>query len=163
VYAELRRIAERLMGGQRADHTLQPTALVHEAYLKLIDREGGGRWKDRRHFVRLAASAMRSVLVDHARGRAAVKRSGGEREPLPLDQLAGLLESGGVDLLSLDEALSRLEAQDAELARIVELRFFVGLTIDETAAALERSPATVERRWRVARMWLRSELDAGAP
>lgn len=158
VYAELRSIAERLMANQRDDHTLQATALVHEAYLKLVDSGGGDRWRSRSHFVRVAARAMRSVLVDHARARATRKRSAGARVDIALDEMSSLLGENLPDLVLLDEALARLEVEDPDLVRIVELRFFAGLTIDETAAALGSSTATVERGWRVARMWLRTQL-----
>ncbi len=161
VYGELRSIAEGLMGGERRDHTLQPTALVHEAYVRLIEGAGRGPWSSRSHFVRVAARAMRNVLVDHARSRSAQKRGGGRRIEHALDLALGELEKNVPDLVALDAALERLERLDEPLARIVELRFFGGLTIEETASVLGVSAPTVERGWRVARMWLRTELSGG--
>ena len=152
VYPELRAIAQRQLGGERAGHTLQATALVNEAYLRLsgMDRI---EWRDRVHFVHMAARVMREVLVDHARRRSANKRDGGERVSLTgLDLATG--DDGGVDVAALDDALGALERIDPDKARIVELRFFGGLTIEETAEALQSSPATVKRHWQVARTWL---------
>ena len=158
VYEELHRIAARMMKGQSRDHTLQATALVHEAYLRLVDEEVQSSFESRSHFLCVAAKAMRSVLVDHARRRGAAKRAGsGQR--LRLDSVAEALEREGADLLSLDEALTRLAALDEDLARAVELRFFAGLSVEETARVLSVSEPTVVRAWRVARMWLRRELD----
>lgn len=163
VYAELRRLAGHYMAHQGAAHTLQPTALVNEAYLKLVDVDAA-RLSDRAHFFRLAASAMRSVLVDHARGKGRAKR-GGDRLRVTLDQpLAGPAPDGeGHDLLDLDEALQRLADMDAQLATIVELRFFAGLGHTEIAAQLEVSTRTVERAWRVARAWLSNDLGPAEP
>ncbi|MDH5835704.1 sigma-70 family RNA polymerase sigma factor [Luteimonas kalidii] len=153
-YPELHAIARRQLAGERRDHTLQPTALVNEAYLRLSGLERID-WQDRIHFVRLAARIMREILVDHARRRSAHKRDGGERMSLTaLDQIAGDAADAGIDLVSLDEVLGRLEAFDADKARIVELRYFGGLTIEETAEAVGLSPATVKRHWQVARAWL---------
>lgn len=155
VYPELRAIARRQLGGERSGHTLQATALVNEAYLRLsgLDRI---EWRDRVHFVHMAARVMREVLVDHARRRAAAKRDGGERVSLTALEIAG---SGGVDVQALDEALAALERLDPDRARIVELRYFGGLTIEETAEALGLSPATVKRHWQVARAWLFEALS----
>jgi RNA polymerase sigma factor (TIGR02999 family) len=158
VYGELRQIADRLMRGQGREFTLQPTALVHEAYVKLVDRETPAEWNDHAHFVRVAARAMRSVLVDHARARGALDRARGDRSDSPLEAIAGPLVDDVPGLLALDEALGRLEALDPELARIVELRFFGGLSVEETAVALATSKRTIERGWTTAKMWLKAEL-----
>ncbi len=157
VYPELRAIAQRQLGGERAGHTLQATALVNEAYMRLGGLERI-EWRDRVHFVHMAARIMREVLVDHARRRAAHKRDGGERVSLTgLDLADG--DAGGIDVAALDGALAALERFDAEKARIVELRYFGGLTIEETAEALGSSPATVKRHWQVARSWLFEALS----
>ena len=163
VYAELRRQARRALRREAAGHTLQPTALVHEAYLRLVDQRPD-RWQGRAHFYGVAARCMRQVLVDAARTRRAAKRGGGAHliTLSDADQLAVASASGGEaageDVLALDEALTRLAALDPEQARLVELRYFAGLTIDDTAATLGVSPATVSREWTVARRWLRREL-----
>ena len=157
VYPELRAIAQRQLGGERAGHTLQATALVNEAYMRLSGLERI-EWQDRVHFVHMAARVMREVLVDHARRRAAHKRDGGQRVSITsLDLPDG--EDGGIDVAALDGALDALERFDAEKARIVELRYFGGLTIEETAEALGSSPATVKRHWQVARTWLHDALS----
>ena len=156
LYRELKRIASRQMGAERGDHTLQPTALVHEAWMRLFEHESP-EWQGRGHFLRLASRAMRRVLVDHARSRAADKRGGGAGR-VALDDVLAEFEERRIDVLALDEALERLAKMDPQLARIVEARFFAGLTIEETASTLECGTATVERGWRVARMWLSSEL-----
>ena len=157
VYPELRAIAQRQLGGERAGHTLQATALVNEAYLRL-----GGferiEWQDRVHFVHMAARVMREVLVDHARRRSARKRDGSERVSLTGLELADG-DGGGIDVAALDAALAALERFDADKARIVELRYFGGLTIEETAEALGSSAATVKRHWQVARSWLFEALS----
>jgi len=167
VYAELRRQARRALRREAAGHTLQPTALVHEAYLKLVDQRPD-RWQGRAQFFGVAARCMRQVLVDAARTRRAAKRGGGARA-ITLGDAEGLVaapsggaEAAGDDVLALDEALTRLAALDPDQARIVELRYFAGLTIDDTAATLGISPATVSREWTVARRWLRRELARGA-
>jgi len=158
LYKELRRVADRLMGREREAHTLQPTALVHEAWLRLIPgSQATPNYSDRQHFVSVAATAMRHVLVDHARARDAQKRGDGGT-PVSLDGVIASFEERSLNVVALDEALERLTAKDPELGRIVELRFFAGLTIAETAKVVGVSTPTVERRWRVARMWLRSEL-----
>ena len=157
VYGELRAPAAGLLRDERARHTLQPTALVHEAYLRLAGAEASPAWEGHRHFLGVAAKAMRSVLVDHARRKPADKRGGGA-ERLPLEGIVAAFEERVPDLLALDEALDRLEAMDGELARLVELRFFGGLTIEETARALDASVPTVVRGWRVARLWLQREV-----
>jgi RNA polymerase sigma factor (TIGR02999 family) len=159
VYDQLRRIARAYMRRERVDHTLQPTALVHEAYLRLVDQREMD-WRNRAHFVSLAAVMMRRILVNHARDRAAAKR-GGDAPKLSVELAAGAVPGGGVDLIALHDALDRLSAMDARKGHIVELKFFGGLTIDEIAAALDCSPATVERDWRFARAWLYDALAEG--
>lgn len=155
VYAELRQLAAARLRSERPDHTLQPTALVHEAYLKLA---GGAaqRFADRGHFYRVAARAMRQVLVDHARARRAAKRDAAGA-PSPVTHPDGPSLD---DLIAVDAALDKLARLDARQARVIELRFFAGLGIDETAAALDISPATVKRDWLVARAWLQLEIGA---
>jgi len=159
LYQELLRLAGRFMGGERSDHTLQPTALVHEAYLRLMEGEGPHRWQDKTHFVRVAARAMRNVLVDHARARRTTKRGGGDK-PVSLDEVLVFFEEQQLDVVELNDVLEKLMEIDEELGRVVELRFFVGLTIPEIADTLGLSVPTVERRWRVARMYLRRELPS---
>lgn len=159
LYAELKHIASGYMSRERGDHTLQATALVHEAWVRLTQGADGGG-EDTGHFLRLAARAMRNVLVDHARSRNAEKRGGGA-ERKPLDELVDALEAESPGLLAVDEALERLSAVDGSLGKLVELRFFAGLSIEEAARALDISTATVERRWRIARMWLRREMEGG--
>jgi RNA polymerase sigma-70 factor (ECF subfamily) len=161
VYEKLRTLARELMVQERPDHTLQPTALVHEAYLKLIDQTRA-HWRDRAHFFSVAALALRRILVDHARGHERAKRGGG-RTKLQLDEGLIAAYEQTVDLLGLDDALARLAQQDAQRARVVELRFFAGLSTDETAAVLNVSTRTVERQWRYARAWLFRELNDDEP
>ncbi|HKE00262.1 MAG TPA: sigma-70 family RNA polymerase sigma factor [Planctomycetota bacterium] len=156
VYEELRRAAQRVLGGGADRQTLQPTALVHEAYLRLVDHTLSG-FEGRDHFVRTAVRAMRQILVDHARARRSGKRGGGAAR-LPLDEAVDSIEVDAIDLVALDEALGRLAAHDERLARTVELRFFGGLTIEETARLLGVSTPTVERDWRFARSWLHERL-----
>lgn len=156
MYDELRRAAARLLRGERPGQTLQATALVNEAYLRLADGTGT-RWQDDRHFVAIAARVMRQILVDRARARGAQKRWAG-LERVTLSESLALGETDDAMLPALNEALARLEQFDPEQARIVELRFFGGLSIEETAAALEISPATLKRRWALARAWLFREL-----
>jgi RNA polymerase sigma factor (TIGR02999 family) len=158
VYDELHGLAAQLMREQRKDHTLQATALLHEAYLKLVDKDARSSYESHAHFLAVAAKAMRNVLIDHARRRAAEKRGGG-REPITLAQVAEVFEDRAPDLLALDEALTRLSAMDESLGRIVELRFFGGLTVEETSRVLGVSEPTIIRGWRVARMWLERELE----
>lgn len=157
VYDELRRQARRHMRNQPPGHTLQATALVHETYLRLVGGEPV-EWRDRAHFFRVAAKAMRSILVDHARARRAAKRGGGA-----LHVSLGAADSGGrdspeLDVAALDEALERFTEIDPEKCRLVELRYFAGLSIEEAAEVLGTSPATVKRQWNTARAWLRREL-----
>ena len=146
------------MAGERAGHSLQATALVNEAYLRLINARDVA-WHDRAHFLAVAARAMRRILVDHARAVQAEKR-GGRQFAVSLTEAEGFGTSPDLDLLRVNEALERLAALDPDQARVVELRFFGGLTIEEAAEALRVSHATVERDWKMARAWLRRELDA---
>jgi RNA polymerase sigma factor (TIGR02999 family) len=159
VYEELRRLAAAYLRRERPGQTLQPTALVHEAYLRLM-KDRPDRWQNRAHFCAIAAHSMRQILIERARARGAQKR-GGAQPRVTFDE--GLIaadpgQSPAIDLVALDDALARLEAIDAEQARLVELRFFGGLTIEETAEAMNISPATVKRHWAVARAWLAREL-----
>lgn len=157
VYDELRSLADGLLCGERNDHTLQATALVHEAYMRLAGSDGR-EWKDRNHFFRLAAKTMRHILVDHARSRAAAKRGGGASGQLLTD--TALLTDGQFgEILEIDDALGQLFALAPQKAQIVEMRFYGGCTIDETAEALGISTATVERDWRFARAWLKAKLS----
>ena len=158
VYSELRRVAARQLRKERADHTLEPTALVHEVYLRLIDQRQVD-WRNRAHFFGVAAQVMRRILVDHARRRGANKRGDGVR-CVPIDGARDVAASDGMPLLALDQALGRLETVDAELARIVELRAFGGLTIEEAALVLSVSPSTAKRDWRTAKAWLNRELGS---
>lgn len=155
VYDELRRIAANYLARERPEHTLQPTALVHEAYLRLISQRSVD-WRNRAQFCGLAANMMRRILVNHANARATEKRDGGARRSI--DETTISVGAQDFDLLELDEVLARLANLDAEKARIVELKFFAGLTIDEIACAMNRSTATVERDWRFARSWLYKNL-----
>ena len=160
VYDELHRLARAQLRDERPDHTLGATALIHEAYLKLsgLDRI---QWQNRSHFMAVAAQAMRRVLVNHANARGAQKR-GGKHERLSLDDVMIVSDARGEDLIALDAALTRLAALDRRIARVVECRFFAGMTIEETAEALAIAPATVKRDWTLARAWLHRELDANA-
>jgi len=157
VYDELRRIARRKLRFEAQNHTLNTTALVHEAYLKLfqLDRI---QWESRAHFLAIAAQAMRNILVSHARARKRVKRGGGER-PASLEDVGELPAAEADRILGLDEALERLAALNPRHARMVECRFFGGMTVAETATALEVSPATAKRDWSVLRLWLGRELS----
>jgi RNA polymerase sigma factor (TIGR02999 family) len=156
LYQDLRRVARRRLSAERADHSLAPTALVHEAYMRLIDLRRV-RWQNRAHFFAIAARVMRQILVDHARAHGAVKR-GGARWTVPLTAQAGTTTPREVHLLDLDAALDKLAAIDGRLADLVMLRFFGGLTVEEAAEVLELSPATVKRDWARARAWLFREL-----
>lgn len=156
VYPELRRLAQRMFRDERADHTLQPTALVHEAYLRLIDQTRVG-WESSAHFKAIAARVMRRVLIDHARGRARQRRRG-DKEVLSLDGALLPAEFSQAELLSLHEALDRLTQLDARQAQVVEMRIFGGMTVAEIAAALRVSKRTVEDDWMHAKAWLRLML-----
>ena len=161
VYDELHRSAARAMRGESVGHTLQPTALVNEVYLRLVDQTRAG-WQNRAQFFGVAAQLMRRILVDHARARASEKRGGGERA-ITLDDLRDAIDPSSspdaMDILELNDALVKLEALDPDQARVVELRYFTGLNIEETAEALGISASTVKREWTVARAWLRRELS----
>jgi len=156
VYDELRRLARRHLRRERPDHTLQSAALVNEAYLRLI-RQEQPQWQNRAHFFGVAAQLMRHILVDHARNRAAAKRGAGAPR-LTLDPEYALPQGRDVDLVALDDALNQLAALDPQQSRVVELRFFGGLSIEETSIVLGISPATVKREWATARAWLRREM-----
>lgn len=156
VYEELRQQAARYLRKERPGHSLQATALINEAFLRLIDVKNV-EWQSRAHFFAIAANLMRRILVDHARRRDAEKR-GGTQMRLTLDDTIAIAREPDVDLLAIDEALNRLAAIDEQQARVVELRFFSGLSVEETAAALGVSPKTVKRDWSVARAWLRREI-----
>ncbi len=157
VYDELRRIAARYMRRERPGQTIQATALVHEAYLRLL-KDKSRNWQNRAHFLAIAATSMRQILVERARARSAAKR-GGSRDRITLDETTLAAPAETIDLEAIDEALDTLARLDARQARIVELRFFGGLTIEEAAEALGISPATLKREWGVARAWLRRELE----
>jgi RNA polymerase sigma-70 factor (ECF subfamily) len=159
VYDELRRLADHYLRQERPNHTLQPTALVHEAYLRLIDQTRVD-WQNRAHFFGVAAQLMRRILVDHARRHRASKR-GGYEQKVTLDEALDYSQPRDVDLLALDDALNALAEFDERQSRIVELRFFGGLTIEETAEALGVSPATVKVDWSMAKAWLRQQIERG--
>ena len=161
VYDELRRLARHYLKREKAGYSLQATALVNEAYLRLkLDKKRP--WRDRTHFFAIAANSMRRILVERARARDAAKRGGG-RIRITLDEGVASTGEKSIDLLALDEALTRLAGMDPDQARIVELRFFTGLSIEETAKALEVSPATVKRGWDIARAWLLREMQREKP
>ena len=159
LYDELHRLASYYFRRERTKHTLQPTALVHEAYLRLVAQQHVV-WKNRSHFLGVAAQLMRRILVDHARGREAAKRGGRVRE-VTWERALAVSPERAPELLALDEALSRLASIDPQQARVVELRFFGGLTVEETAQALSISPATVKREWSMAKAWLSREIREG--
>ena len=158
VYSELRRQAGNYLRRERPGHTLQPTALVNEAYLKLIDQKNA-KWQNRAQFFGVAAQLMRRILVDHARQHQAAKRGGSDQQRLSITSAEKLVKQPEVDLLALHEALEELTAIDPQQERIVELRFFGGLSIEETAEVLGIGHATVERDWKMARAWLRRKLE----
>jgi RNA polymerase sigma-70 factor, ECF subfamily len=161
VYQELRRIAGRYMARERSDHTLQATALVNEAYVRLVDVKGVS-WQDRAHFFAISARTMRHILVDFARSRRYKKRGGGA-DPVSLDESLVIQGRPGADLVALDDALNAFAAVDARSSRVVELRFFGGLTVEETAEVLKVSPETVMRDWKLAKAWLQRELNRNKP
>jgi RNA polymerase sigma factor (TIGR02999 family) len=156
VYDELRRIAGRYLRKERQDHTLQTTALVHEAYIRLID-QNQANWQNRAQFFGVAAQMMRRILVDHARGHQADKRGGGAAK-LSLDEAIEIADQQAVDLIALDDALTQLAKLDEQQCRVVELRFFGGLTVEEVAEVMSLSPATIKREWSMAKAWLHREL-----
>jgi len=158
VYSELRRLATNYLRRERQDHTLQPTALVNEAYLKLVDQRNA-RWQNRAQFYGVAAQLMRRILVDHARQHQADKRGGSNQRRLSITSAAQLAQEPALDLLALHEALEELAGIDLQQSQIVELRFFGGLSIEETAEVLSIGHATVERDWKMARAWLRRKLE----
>ena len=158
VYEELRRLARRYMRRERPDHTLQTTALINEAYLHLVDLRNV-RWQNRAHFFALCARLMRRILVDFARSRNYAKRGGGA-QPVSLDQSPAVSPAPTTDLVAVDDALKTLTKIDDRKAQVVELRFFGGLTVDESAEVLKVSPETVRRDWRLAKVWLLRELSA---
>jgi len=158
VYDELRRVAADYLQRERSDHTLQPTAVVHEAYLRLVNQRSAG-WQDRSQFFAVAAKIMRRILVDHARSHRAAKRGGGKPKT-EFDDAIAVFEERAVDLIVLDEALMRLAGIDERKSRVVELRFFGGLSVEETSRVLDVPLRTVERDWTFAKAWLRGELDA---
>ena len=156
VYDELRQMARSRMGGERPGQTLQPTALVHEVYLRLLHNQEP-RWDNRAHFFTAAAQAMRRILIERARSKGRLKR-GGDVQRVQLETADGYLDPNSENLLALDQALTALEARDAPMAQVVKLRYFAGLTVEETAQALQSSPRTINRQWSAARAWLHREL-----
>src|SRR5438128_2083321 len=158
VYDELRRQAARYLRHERAGHTLQTTALIHEAYLRLIDQKNV-HWQNRAHFFGIAAQLMRRILVDHARTRKRAKRGGSDIR-VPLEDAMAIARAPQLDVVALDEALNRLAEIDEQQGKIVELRFFSGLTVEETAEVLGISPATVKRDWSMAKAWLHREISS---
>jgi RNA polymerase sigma factor (TIGR02999 family) len=161
VQAELRRQAARYLRRERPNHTLQPTALVHEAFLRLIEQRDV-RWQNRAHFFGIAAQAMRRILVDHARTHGRAKRGGGA-PMVTLDEAVVAAEERSIDLIALDQALERLAVEDPRQAKVVELRFFGGLSVEETGLVMDISPATIKREWTMAKAWLYSQLQSLPP
>lgn len=161
VYEELCRMARRFMGRERHDHTLQTSALINEAYLRLVDQESAN-WQNRAHFFAVAAQVMRNILIDHARSWHCEKRGGGTKK-VPLDDAIILSDERAAELVALDDALTSLAAVDPRKSRIIELRFFGGLNIEETAEVVGLSPTTVQREWRAARAWLYRFIDGKDP
>ena len=159
VYEQLRRVAQRHMAGQRPDHVLQTTALVNEVYLQLLDC-GQMNWQDRAHFFAMSAQLMRRILIDFARSRDSQKR-GGDALHVSMDEAPSVCKEPDPSLLALDDALKALAAVDERKSKVVELRFFGGLSVEETAAVLKVSPETVMRDWRLAKLWLLRELSEG--
>ena len=161
VYDELRRLARRFMGKERRDHTLQTSALINEAYLRLVDQDETP-WQNRAHFFAVAAQVMRHILIDHARRYQFEKRGGGAQK-VPLDELIIFAEGQAAELVALDEALASLATVDPRRSRIIELRFFGGLSIEETAEVMDLSPTTVQREWRAAKAWLQRFIKGQNP
>jgi len=157
LYEELRRLARFVLSNERPDHTLQPTALVHEAYLRLVDQHAVD-WRNRAHFLGVAAQMMRRILINHAEARHAAKRAGQENA-VSLDDALGVFTNPRLDLLALNRALEQLTEMDPQQGRVVELRYFGGLSIDETAEVLGISPATVKREWGTARLYLLQQME----
>lgn len=157
VYDELRRLAQRLLAVERPDHTLQPTALVHEAYLRLVGQRAVD-WRNRAHFLGLAATMMRRVLINHAKARTAAKREGFAKA-VTLEDAFGVFPAPAIDVLALDRSLDELARLDPQQGKVVELRYFGGLSIEETAEYLGISPATVKREWGTARLWLLQRME----
>ena len=157
IYRELRQLARHYMSRERPGHTLQTTALVNEAYMRLVNRKGV-HWQNRAHFFAIAAQLMRSILVDHARSHAYAKRGGGAHK-IALDDAMAVSQQRAADVVALDDALKRLAEIDPQQSRIVELKFFGGLTIEETAEVLGLSPATIKREWSTAKAWLYHEVN----
>jgi RNA polymerase sigma factor (TIGR02999 family) len=161
LYAELRKLAAQRMAAERADHTLQPTALVHEAYLRLVGGGGGQNWSGRGHFFAAAAEAMRRILVENARRKNALRR-GGDRQRVDLSHVEPVARGDSDDVLALNDALEKLGRKDRVKCELVKLRYFAGLTVEQAAEALGISPATAHRHWNYARAWLHQEV-AGEP
>ncbi|HXK06331.1 MAG TPA: sigma-70 family RNA polymerase sigma factor [Verrucomicrobiae bacterium] len=160
VYEELRRLARRFLAAERPDHTLQPTALVHEAYLRLIDQHAVD-WRNRAHFLAMAATMMRRILINHAQAHKAAKREGSV-QMVALDEAFGVRLDPRLDILHLNTTLERLTSLDQQQGRVVELRYFGGLSVEETAEVLGISPATVKREWSTARLWLMHQMEGDA-
>ncbi len=160
LYDELRRLARHLLAAERSGHTLQPTALVHEAYIRLVDQRAVD-WQNRAHFVGIAATMMRRILINHAKAYKAAKREG-FAEAVTLDDALGVFTNPRVDLLDLDQSLDKLTQLDPQQGRVVELRYFGGLSIEETAEVMGISPATVKREWVTARLWLVQQMEGPA-
>lgn len=156
VYEELRRLARRFLAGERSNHTLDPTALVHETYIRLVNQRAVD-WRNRAQFLGLAASMMRRILINHAQADRAVKRNGGEM--VALDDALAAATKPEVDVLSLNRSLDELSRLDPRQAQVVELRFFGGFSIEETAEVMGISPATVKREWATARLWLVQQME----
>lgn len=161
VYDEMRRLARYYMRRERAEHTLQTSALINEAYIRLVDHKGM-RWQNRAHFYAVAAQAMRRILVDHARSHNYAKRGGGARM-VELDEAAAVAHEQAAEIVALDEALNELSAFDPRQSKVVELRYFGGMSVEETAEALGVSPATVMREWRAAKAWLLRAISPEEP
>jgi len=157
VYPELKRLARRYMGRENPGHTLQTSALINEAYLRLVDQHNI-QWQDRGHFFAVATRVMRHILIDHARGHARTKRGGGASH-LPLDDAEALMKERAAEIIELDEALQTLATLDPRKSQIVELRFFGGLTVEETAEVMGLSAITIKREWRSAKAWLHTEIS----